>query len=157
MRATRLITQVIKVLTMKLYPFSCCCCCPSLKVIYSAQYVLVIMWGTKFYSSTEQISFCVSNVKGSEPCHWGTTRFQVKDETDMEVSCRLNKKRRTAYKGWSSNFFISRRKNTISLLKAESKDMLQAARLGQLLPERWFRNQWLVFGKMQFIGKFIEY
>jgi len=30
------------------------------------------------------------------------------DETDMEVSCRLNKKRRTGYKGRSSSLFISR-------------------------------------------------
>jgi len=79
------------------------------------------------------------------------------DETYMEVSCRLNKKRRTAYKGWSSSFFISRRKNTISLLNTESKEMLQAARFGQLLPEYWFRDQWLVFGKTQFRGKFVEY
>ena len=85
------------------------------------------------------------------------TRFQMTDGTDMEVSCRLNKKRRTAYKGWPSNLFISRRRNTISLLKAESKETLQAARLGQLLPEQWFRDQWRVFGKKQFIGEFIEY
>jgi hypothetical protein len=79
------------------------------------------------------------------------------DETDMEVSCRLNKKRRTAYKGWSSNLFINRRKNTISLLRAESKEILRAARLGQLLPEHWFRAQWRVFGKTQFIGKVTEF
>ena len=35
--------------------------------------------------------------------------------------------------------------------------MLQAARFGQLLPEYWFRDQWLVFGKTQFRGKFVEY